>query len=160
MYYLCSLGSNIEPQQHLSLAIGQLSEWASSLLISSVIQTKPVAMQSRHDFLNCLLVMESTLNQSELKACFIALEIRHGRDRGHPQSKLLDRPLDIDILACRSTPDFAALAVDSYLSPLQRELFFAVPAPHPKVELHIHSNRQEDDSAWLCGLQPTRWHAP
>jgi len=81
MFYLCSIGSNLDPAQHVSQAVGQLLARFGRLRLSSVIQTKPVGMQSRHDFLNCLFVVQSELSATQLKAEFVTMELTHGRDR-------------------------------------------------------------------------------
>jgi 7,8-dihydro-6-hydroxymethylpterin-pyrophosphokinase len=52
MFYLCSIGSNLDPHIHVSQVVGELLEHFGRLQLSSVIQTKPVGMHSRHDFLN------------------------------------------------------------------------------------------------------------
>ncbi|ALP43525.1 MULTISPECIES: 2-amino-4-hydroxy-6-hydroxymethyldihydropteridine diphosphokinase [Aeromonas] len=122
MFYLCSIGSNMEPHHHVSSAIGELVTQFGQLSLSSVIQTKPVGMTSPHDFLNCLFVVESPLSSGELKGHFVALEQAHGRDRSDPLCKVKDRPLDIDILASHPLGDFSAARVDSYLEALLAEL--------------------------------------
>ena len=118
MFYLCSIGSNLDPHQHVSQAVGELLVHFGRLQLSSVIQTKPVGMHSSHDFLNCLFVAESELAPHQLKAHFVAMELAHGRDRSDPRCKVLDRPLDIDILASSQSDDFSTARVDAYLDEL------------------------------------------
>ena len=79
MFYLCSIGSNLDPHQHVSQAVGELLVHFGRLQLSSVIQTKPVGMHSSHDFLNCLFVAESELAPHQLKAHFVAMELAHAR---------------------------------------------------------------------------------
>ncbi|HEH9404758.1 TPA: 2-amino-4-hydroxy-6-hydroxymethyldihydropteridine diphosphokinase [Aeromonas bestiarum] len=139
MFYLCSIGSNLDPHQHVSQAVGELLERFGRLQLSSVIQTKPVGIHSRHDFLNCLFVTESTLTPLQLKTVFIAMELAHGRDRSDPNCKVLDRPLDIDILASNPTDDFAATRVDAYLNELLAELYGQGEVRDRKVTLPLHT---------------------
>lgn len=143
MFYLCSIGSNLDPHQHVSQALGELLERFGRLHLSSVIQTKPVGMHSRHDFLNCLFVTESTLAPQQLKTFFIAMELAHGRDRSDPNCKVLDRPLDIDILANSPTDDFAATRVDAYLNELLAELYGQGEVHDHKVMLPLHTRLME-----------------
>jgi len=143
MFYLCSIGSNLDPHQHVSQALGELLERFGRLHLSSVIQTKPVGMHSRHDFLNCLFVTESTLAPQQLKTFFIAMELAHGRDRSDPNCKVLDRPLDIDILASSPTDDFAAILVDAYLNELLAELYGQGEVHDHKVMLPLHTRLME-----------------
>ena len=143
MFYLCSIGSNLDPHQHVSQALGELLECFGRLHLSSVIQTKPVGMHSHHDFLNCLFVIESTLAPQQLKTFFIAMELAHGRDRSDPNCKVLDRPLDIDILASSPTDDFAAIRVDAYLNELLAELYGQGEVHDHKVMLPLHTRLME-----------------
>ncbi|WP_033135295.1 2-amino-4-hydroxy-6-hydroxymethyldihydropteridine diphosphokinase [Aeromonas finlandensis] len=137
MFYLCSIGSNLEPELHVSKALDELLAHFGSLQLSSVIRTKPVGMHSSHDFLNCLLVMESRLDAAHLKQRFVALEVAHGRDRSDPLCKVHDRPLDIDILANSTDGDFATTEVDSYLAELLAELYGHGEVHDPKVALQL-----------------------
>lgn len=123
MFYLCSIGSNLEPDHHVGQALGELLARFRRLQLSSVIQTKPVGMHSCHDFLNCLFVIESDATPQSLKTEFVAMEQAHGRDRNDPLCKVHDRPLDIDILAVREDDDFHTAEVDAYLQDLLGELY-------------------------------------
>ncbi len=137
MFYLCSIGSNLDPHIHVSRALAELLAHVGPLQLSSVIRTKPVGMHSSHDFLNCLLVVESPLDAVRLKQRFVALEVAHGRDRSDPLCKVHDRPLDIDILASNTHGDFATAEVDSYLAELLAELYGHGEVHDPKVVLQV-----------------------
>lgn len=137
MFYLCSIGSNIDPHIHVSRALAELFANVGPLRLSSVIRTKPVGMHSSHDFLNCLLVVESPLDAASLKQYFIALEVAHGRDRSDPLCKVHDRQLDIDILASNTHGDFATAEVDSYLAELLAEFYGHGEVHDPKVALQV-----------------------
>lgn len=137
MFYLCSIGSNLDPHTHVSHALAELLAHVGPLQLSSVIRTKPVGMHSSHDFLNCLLVVESPLDAVRLKQRFVALEVAHGRDRSDPLCKVHDRPLDIDILASNTHGDFATAEVDSYLAELLAELYGHGEVHDPKVALQV-----------------------
>ena len=137
MFYLCSIGSNLDPHTHVSHALAELLANVGPLRLSSVIRTKPVGMHSSHDFLNCLLVVESPFDAVRLKQRFVALEVAHGRDRSDPLCKVHDRPLDIDILASNTHGDFATAEVDSYLAELLAELYGHGEVHDPKVALQV-----------------------
>lgn len=139
MFYLCSIGSNLDPHHHVSQAVSELLSHFGHLQLSSVIQTKPVGIHSSHDFLNCLFVAESMLAPQQLKAYFIDMELAHGRDRSNPHCKVLDRPLDIDILASCPTNHFAAIPVDAYLNELLAELYGEGEVHDHKVTLPLHT---------------------
>lgn len=137
MFYLCSIGSNLDPNSHVTKVLEELASRFGRLQTSSVISTKPVGMHSSHDFLNCLLILESELDASALKQTFVAMEMGHGRDRSDPLCKVHDRPLDIDILASNPHGDFAAEQVDSYLIELLAELYGRGEVHAPKVALQV-----------------------
>lgn len=141
MFYLCSIGSNLDPGQHVSQAVAELLARFGHLRLSSVIQTKPVGMRSRHDFLNCLFIVESELSLAQLKAEFVSMELLHGRDRSHPLCKLRDRPLDIDILACDERDDFADAGVDAYLGELLAEMYRGGRIEAGKVALSLPGSK-------------------
>jgi len=119
MFYLCSIGSNLDPHIHVSRVLAELLANVGPLRLSSVIRTKPVGMHSSHDF------------------HFVALEVAHGRDRSDPLCKVHDRPLDIDILASNRSGDFASAEVDSYLAELLAELYGHGEVHDPKVALQV-----------------------
>ncbi|MDR6994810.1 2-amino-4-hydroxy-6-hydroxymethyldihydropteridine diphosphokinase [Aeromonas salmonicida] len=158
MFYLCSIGSNLDPHIHVSQVVGELLEHFGRLQLSSVIQTKPVGMHSRHDFLNCLFVAESGLTTQQLKTLFITMELAHGRDRSDPNCKVLDRPLDIDILASSAADDFAATRVDAYLNELLAELYGQGEVHDRKVTLPLHTRLMKGKviEELQVGLTPLR----
>lgn len=110
--FLCSLGSNIEPELNFQLVRPQL-EQLGQLYYSEVIYTKPVDINTQHDFLNGLFVIFSALDAVQLKQRFNEIEIALGRDRSDPDCSVKDRPMDIDILAPFNA--YAWKAVPSYL---------------------------------------------
>lgn len=137
--FLCSLGSNIRPEYHVSRAKSYLTGVGSNIRYSRVITTEPVAMPSDQLFLNALLVLETHLDANKLKQAFNAIEVSLGRDRSDPLCKIKDRPIDLDILgeiprasATNLTVSLAQWpASPDYLNALRGELFaayYAVPA--------------------------------
>ncbi|CAG9001680.1 MAG: hypothetical protein CENE_03704 [Candidatus Celerinatantimonas neptuna] len=125
MYYLCSLGCNIKPQQHVPQAIDELIQFTSPITCSSFIYTIPVDMNSANHFVNGLFYFTNDLPAKTIKTHFNHLEIVHGRDRQDPLSSIKDRVLDLDILA--SSNNWAAIAcasLPSYLLELHSELIF------------------------------------
>ena len=118
MKYLCSLGSNIEPELHFSRAKHYLAKLSEQIEFSRDISTQPVGMKTNHPFLNALFTLETTLSAEELKQEFNQIEALLGRDRSDPLCSVKDRPIDIDILGpVQEQPD-----VPDYLQPLQTDL--------------------------------------
>ena len=156
MFYLCSIGSNLDPTQHVSQAVEELLARFGQLRLSSVIQTTPVGMRSHHDFLNCLFVVQSELSAAQLKAEFVTMELAHGRDRGNPLCKVTDRPLDIDILASHERDAFAGVGVDAYLRDLLAEMYEGGRVGAHKVALRLQTSKVFAQQSF--GQQPVALH--
>lgn len=120
MWYLCGLGSNIQPEQNVVKAVTKLLESYGSLWLSPVIQTHPQGIETDHPFLNALAVVYSSLSPEQLKAHFNQLEESLGRDRADPLCSRKDRPIDLDILEYSETGRFLGERIDE---PYYRRLF-------------------------------------
>lgn len=125
--YLLGLGSNLNPQHNFAAIVRQLLNHFDVLHLSRVLHIPPVGMNSHHDFLNAVAFLETDMQETELKAICNQIETALGRDRDDPDSKLKDRPADIDILTYFSTPEdwqrTASSVTDEYfLYPLINEL--------------------------------------
>jgi len=124
-FFVCSLGSNIEPEYNVSRAKSYLAGVGQALYYSRTITTEPVDMASEHSFLNALFVISTHLDAKRLKQAFNTIEISLGRDRSDPDCSIKDRTIDIDILGeidNISTPLASWPAVPKYLKSLQLEL--------------------------------------
>ncbi|MFM2485302.1 2-amino-4-hydroxy-6-hydroxymethyldihydropteridine diphosphokinase [Celerinatantimonas yamalensis] len=126
MLYLCSLGSNIDPQQHVPEAVSELVYYFNEVTFSSFIYTQPRNMASEHVFVNSLFKFTSSLTRTQIKAFFNQLEIAHGRDRSDPNSSSKDRVLDLDILNIDASEQ--CFDIPDYLHTLYQELTQENPA--------------------------------
>lgn len=90
-----SLGSNIEPEQHLRTAIAALRAQFGDLLISSVHRTDAVGFDGP-GFLNMAVGLDTDWTPQQLDRWLHALEDRHGRRRD--VERYSSRTLDIDIV--------------------------------------------------------------
>jgi 2-amino-4-hydroxy-6-hydroxymethyldihydropteridine diphosphokinase len=90
-----SLGSNINREQHLRLAVAELADAYGDMLMSPVYESAAVGFEG-DDFLNLVVGFDTELSVAELALNLRAIEERHGRDRQAP--KFSARTLDIDIL--------------------------------------------------------------
>ena len=106
MWYLCGLGSNIDPKRNLPRALARLVRLFGPLSLSPVIRTAPQGMDSDNSFLNALVVFQSELPPDQVKQCLNELEEALGRDRSDPLSGVRDRPIDVDILKIQRCPAF------------------------------------------------------
>lgn len=92
---LLSLGSNVQPQRYLGLAVAVLRERFGSLLVSPAYLTPAVGFDGP-DFLNNAVMLQTSMPLLELDDWLHAVEDAHGRDRSGPRYS--DRTLDIDIV--------------------------------------------------------------
>jgi 2-amino-4-hydroxy-6-hydroxymethyldihydropteridine diphosphokinase len=90
-----SLGSNLQPEQHLRAAIAALRKHFGAVVLSPVYRTQAVGFAGG-DFLNAAAVIDTELDPFALNAWLHALEDAHGRDRSGP--RFGDRTLDLDIV--------------------------------------------------------------
>lgn len=91
-----SLGSNLEPEEHLRAALRELRVRFGALSVSSVYQSEAVGFDGP-PFWNLAVGLDSDLDADALDAWLHVLEERHGRMRGGP--RYADRSLDLDIVA-------------------------------------------------------------
>lgn len=90
------LGSNIEPQSNLRLAVRELRRRYGELQISAVYRNKPVGFDA-DDFWNLVVGFESDCSPQSICEAIEAIHGLAGRKRGGG-NKWVSRPLDIDLL--------------------------------------------------------------
>ena len=95
MKYFLSLGSNIDPESNLDLAISALKEILSETECSSVYTTQAEGFDG-DDFLNLIFCGISSLSFKGLNKKLKDIEDSLGRDRN--AAKFSSRTLDIDIV--------------------------------------------------------------
>jgi len=92
---LLSLGSNLQPQQHLHAAVAALRGHFGEIRVSPAYRTAAVGFDGPA-FLNNAVALETEMPLDALDAWLHALEDAHGRDRSGP--RFSDRTLDIDVV--------------------------------------------------------------
>ena len=92
---LLSLGSNLQPQQHLHAAVAALRGHFGAIRVSPAYRTAAVGFDGPA-FLNNAVALETGMPLEALDAWLHALEDAHGRDRSGP--RFSDRTLDIDVV--------------------------------------------------------------
>jgi 2-amino-4-hydroxy-6-hydroxymethyldihydropteridine diphosphokinase len=90
-----SLGSNIDAQNNLAAAIGELRERFGAISVSPTYRFAAVGFDGP-DFLNLAAGIDTDLEPEALNDWLHALEARHGRRRDVPRYS--SRTLDIDIV--------------------------------------------------------------
>jgi 2-amino-4-hydroxy-6-hydroxymethyldihydropteridine diphosphokinase len=90
-----SLGSNLEAERHLRLALAELRARSGAVLVSPAYRFPAVGFDGP-DFVNLAAGIDSDLDPSALNDWLHALEDRHGRRRDVP--RFSSRTLDVDIV--------------------------------------------------------------
>jgi 2-amino-4-hydroxy-6-hydroxymethyldihydropteridine diphosphokinase len=89
------IGSNIEPERHVTIAIDRLRREFDELALSPVYRSPAVGFDGA-DFFNLVAAVRTERSPFELRDWLRALEDEYGRRRDVP--KFSDRVLDVDIL--------------------------------------------------------------
>ena len=94
-----ALGSNIDKEKSLPLAIRLLGEVCRITAISSIYETIPVGLLDQPNFFNAAVLIETELNAPQLKAGVLdTIERRLKRKR--VADKNAPRTIDVDIVLC------------------------------------------------------------
>ncbi|HEY6871297.1 MAG TPA: 2-amino-4-hydroxy-6-hydroxymethyldihydropteridine diphosphokinase [Geobacteraceae bacterium] len=94
---LLSLGSNVEPERNLRVAVQELARYGRVARVSSVWQSPADGAPGSPDFLNAALWLETPLSASELKETAIAA-VEAGLGRVRTADRNAPRTIDIDIM--------------------------------------------------------------
>jgi len=101
MRAVLSLGSNLgNSAEILSSAAEALNEVSEVIALSSFYQTRPVGGPPQPDFINAVIIIETSLEPEELLLVAQAIEGAHGRERNENTVKWGPRFLDIDLIKC------------------------------------------------------------
>ena len=95
MKAVIALGSNIDPEQNMDLALLLLKQATEVKKISSYYKTKPVGYTDQSDFLNAVCIIETELTAIELLSMLQGIEKAMGRER---TIKWGPRTIDLDII--------------------------------------------------------------
>jgi 2-amino-4-hydroxy-6-hydroxymethyldihydropteridine diphosphokinase len=90
-----SLGSNEGAKRNIANALDSLRAQFGELRVSSVYESEAVGFDG-DNFLNLVVVVETTLSLAVVQEFLKHLEVSQGRDSG--QVKFSSRPIDVDIL--------------------------------------------------------------
>ena len=91
-----SLGSNVgDREHHLREVIAQLAQVGRVISVSSLYETEPVEFTNQAWFLNCAVMLETSLTPSQLMSRLLELEQSMGRRRVRTKGP---RMIDLDIL--------------------------------------------------------------
>lgn len=90
-----TLGSNIDPERHLTAAIGRLGEVGRILAISNVYQNPAVGPRPQEDYLNAAVLLETEMSLAEIRSRLRRIERDLGRVR--TSDRYAPRTIDLDV---------------------------------------------------------------
>jgi 2-amino-4-hydroxy-6-hydroxymethyldihydropteridine diphosphokinase len=90
-----SLGSNIEPEKYLPLAVARLRDLGELITCSRVYQNPAIAPESQPDYLNTAVLIETHLLPLEMRARLREIETQ--LDRVRTPDKFAPRTIDLDL---------------------------------------------------------------
>jgi len=132
---LVGIGSNIDPEDHLTGAANELREHYPEISFSSVFRSRAVGMEG-DDFLNACCLIQDVTDRLVLVNWCKALEDRHGRDRSEGSWK--PRTLDLDLLMFdEEVLDDDLLRFPHVYVPASELIEMALPDPENGVVLKI-----------------------
>ena len=98
MKVVLSLGSNLgESEATLRAAIEELARVVRVDAVSSFVYTQPQGVVDQPEFVNCVVLCETSLAPTELLAAVQRIELAAGRTR---EVRWGPRTLDIDLIMC------------------------------------------------------------
>lgn len=126
-----SLGSNIDAQRNIRLALDALASQFSALRLSSIYESESIGFAG-DNFLNLVVAVETELSLVLVQESLKQLEESQGRDR--TQAKFSSRPIDVDILFYGDDSG-AALGIDLPRAEITRNAFVLLPLAEllPKI---------------------------
>jgi 2-amino-4-hydroxy-6-hydroxymethyldihydropteridine diphosphokinase len=89
------IGSNIDAEANLRLAVRELRRRFGDLELSSIYRSRPVGFEGS-DFLNAVVGLDTCLSPQQIVGVLEEIHALAGRGRG--ERKLVSRTLDIDLL--------------------------------------------------------------
>ena len=150
-----ALGSNIDPEKNLPLAIARLEILGKLAAVSNVYQNPALGPSPQPDFLNAAALIESELPPLEIRSLLRSIEAELGRKRS--KDKYAPRTIDLDLcLLGKMTLDTPELTLPdpdllsrAHLAVTMAEL--APDFPHPITQEPLH----EIAARLRCGAKLT-----
>ena len=93
---IIGIGSNINPEQNIAVALFFLRQEQEFVAVSSLIKTSPIGITDQPDFLNGAAKVFTEIELTDFKSYLKGVEDRLKRDRTAP--KFGPRTIDLDIV--------------------------------------------------------------
>lgn len=91
------LGSNINKEINVPLAVGMVNEHVGIVRLSSVYETMPIGLKDQPNFFNLAILIETELSPSQIKQQLID-RIEQALNRERQADKNAPRTIDLDII--------------------------------------------------------------
>jgi 2-amino-4-hydroxy-6-hydroxymethyldihydropteridine diphosphokinase len=141
-----SLGSNIEPEANLSMAIELLAEYGEVRAVSGMWESRAVG-GSGPNFLNASVLLLTEIEPSELKDRLVRpIESSLGRVR--TEDKNAPRTIDIDVMLVDDQPFNLDLWDDAFVLMPIAELLPETTHPNTRVTLREAADRAQQHT-WI-----------
>lgn len=150
------LGSNINAETNLPLAVQHLSDFGTITRVSSVWESPPVGYLDQASFLNAAVLLETNLSADDVKALAIThveSQLERLRDPGNPNGP---RTIDVDILLFNqdvierlNIPDPDILTRNFVAVPLA-EIAPKVEHPVTRVAIEVIASRLKPTATLKC----------
>jgi 2-amino-4-hydroxy-6-hydroxymethyldihydropteridine diphosphokinase len=102
--YFIAIGSNLNPESQIRQALTLLADKVAILKLSTFYQTTPIGLPSAPDFINGVMLIESTLSPEELKVEILA-PIENALGRTHAcGTRIIAMDLDLFSFDQPNTP--------------------------------------------------------
>lgn len=95
------LGSNIEPERYLPLAVAQLAELGQIQAVSSAYENPAIGPPGQPDFVNLAVRLKTDLQPGDLRSALRKIETELGRRRS--PNRYAARVIDLDLCLYGST---------------------------------------------------------
>jgi 2-amino-4-hydroxy-6-hydroxymethyldihydropteridine diphosphokinase len=92
-----ALGSNIQPERNLELALGRLAQQSRLLAFSTVWRTPPLERPEQDRYYNCVALIETALPPQQLKL-EVLRKIESGLGRIRNTDRYAARTIDLDLI--------------------------------------------------------------
>lgn len=92
---LIELGSNMEPEHSIPLAVAALARLGEIVAVSHVYRTEPFGPPGQPDYVNCAVGLLTDMSAVELRHALRDVEHKLGRRRS--SDKYAPRPIDLDL---------------------------------------------------------------
>lgn len=148
------LGSNVEPEHYLPLAVGRLTDLGRVIAVSAAYENPAIGPSGQPDFVNLAVSLEVELSPHDLRAALRQVENEFGRQRNSDRYAARVIDLDLCLYGSHVAEDDGLRVPDpdilerGYLAQTLAELdpdFIHPTTGQPLAEIASHLNRSSSE---------------